>query len=60
MVFALRQDGVQEFYVDKALVKEYREVSEQRFQNMTDDDRQRHATAEVARTGTDGAEEPRD
>jgi predicted esterase YcpF (UPF0227 family) len=36
-----RQDGVQEFYVDKALVKEYREVSEQRFQNMTDDDRQR-------------------
>ena len=36
-----RQDGVQEFYVDKTLVKEYREVSEQRFQNMTDDDRQR-------------------
>ena len=36
-----RQDGVQEFYVDKALVKEYREVSELRFQNMTDDDRQR-------------------
>ena len=36
-----RQDGVQEFYVDKALVKEYREVSEQRFQNMTNDDRQR-------------------
>lgn len=36
-----RQDGVQEFYVDKALVKEYREVSEQRFQNMTDDDCQR-------------------
>ena len=36
-----RQDGVQEFYVDKALVKEYREVSEQRFHNMTDDDRQR-------------------
>ena len=36
-----RQDGAQEFYVDKALVKEYREVSEQRFQNMTDDDRQR-------------------
>ena len=36
-----RQDGVQEFYVDKALVKEYREVAEQRFQNMTDDDRQR-------------------
>jgi predicted esterase YcpF (UPF0227 family) len=36
-----RLDGVQEFYVDKALVKEYREVSEQRFQGMTDDDRQR-------------------
>ena len=36
-----RQDGVQEFYVDKALVKEYREVSEQRFKDMTDDDRQR-------------------
>ena len=36
-----RQDGAQEFYVDKALVKEYREVSEQRFQNMTDDDCQR-------------------
>ena len=36
-----RLDGVQEFYVDKALVKEYREVSEQRFQGLTDDDRQR-------------------
>lgn len=36
-----RLDGVQEFYVDKTLVKEYREVSEQRFEGMTDDDRQR-------------------
>ena len=26
-----RQDGVQEFYVDKALIKEYKEVTEQRF-----------------------------
>ena len=36
-----RQDGVQEFYVDKALVKAYRDVSEQRFVGLTDDDRQR-------------------
>ena len=36
-----RQDGVQEFYVDKALIKEYREVSEQRFVGITDDDRER-------------------
>jgi len=36
-----RQDGVQEFYVDKALVKAYREVSEQRFEGLTDDDRRR-------------------
>ena len=36
-----RKDGVQEFYVDKALVKEYREVSEQRFEGLTDEDRQR-------------------
>jgi hypothetical protein len=35
-----RLDGVQEFYVDKALVKEYREVSEQRFQNLTPEDEQ--------------------
>ena len=33
-----RLDGVQEFYVDKALVKEYREVSEQRFQGLTPED----------------------
>ena len=29
-----RQDGVQEFYVDKALVKEYKEQSEQRFSKV--------------------------
>ena len=36
-----RLDGVQEFYVDKALVKEYRDVSEQRFQGLTPEDEQR-------------------
>lgn len=36
-----RQDGVQTFYVDKALVKAYREVSEQRFEGLDDEDRQR-------------------
>ncbi|MBQ8096941.1 MAG: esterase [Prevotella sp.] len=36
-----RQDGVQSFYVDKALVKEYRQVSERRFEGLDDDDRQR-------------------
>ena len=36
-----RLDGVQEFYVDKTLVKEYREVSEQRFQGLTPEDEQR-------------------
>ncbi len=36
-----RQDGVQTFYVDKAMVKEYRQVSEQRFEGIDDDDRQR-------------------
>ena len=35
-----RLDGVQEFYVDKALVKAYRDVSEQRFVGLTDEDRQ--------------------
>ena len=29
-----RLDGVQQFYVDKALVKEYRQVSEQRFSGL--------------------------
>ncbi len=36
-----RQDGVQEFYVDKALVKEYRDVSEQRFVGVTAEDAKR-------------------
>ena len=36
-----RQDGVQEFYVDKALIKEYREQSEHRFKDVDDADRQR-------------------
>ena len=36
-----RLDGVQEFYVDKALVKEYRDVSEQRFSGLTPEDGQR-------------------
>jgi predicted esterase YcpF (UPF0227 family) len=36
-----RQDGVQQFYVDKALVKAYREVSEQRFEELDDEDRRR-------------------
>ena len=33
-----RLDGVQEFYVDKAMVKAYREVSEQRFEGLTPED----------------------
>ena len=36
-----RQDGVQTFYVDKTMVKAYREVSEQRFEGQDDEDRQR-------------------
>ena len=36
-----RQDGVQQFYVDKALVKEYRTVSEQRFHGVSADERSR-------------------
>ena len=36
-----RQDGVQQFYVDKAMVKEYRTVSEQRFQGISDEERRR-------------------
>lgn len=36
-----RLDGIQEFYVDKALVKEYREQSEHRFEGIDDEDRQR-------------------
>ena len=34
-----RLDGAQEFYVDKAMVKAYREVSEQRFEGLTPEDR---------------------
>ncbi len=34
-----RQDGIQEFYVDKALIKEYREQAEQRFAGVTDEDK---------------------
>jgi len=36
-----RLDGIQEFYVDKSLIKEYREQSEQRFEGITDEERQR-------------------
>lgn len=36
-----RQDGVREFYVDKSLVKAYREVSEQRFVGLTPEDESR-------------------
>lgn len=36
-----RADGVQTFYVDKALVKKYRQVSDQRFEALDDVDRKR-------------------
>ena len=36
-----RQDGIQEFYVDKALIKEYKEQSEHRFEGITDEEKQR-------------------
>ena len=36
-----RQDGIQEFYVDKALVKEYKEQSEHRFEGITEEEQQR-------------------
>ena len=36
-----RQDGVQQFYIDKAMVKEYRNVSEQRFHGINAEERQR-------------------
>ncbi len=39
--FNPRQDGVQEFYVDKPLVKRYREVSEQRFNGVDEQERKR-------------------
>lgn len=40
--FSERQDGVQEFYVDKPLVKEYRMVSERCFARAAESDEQRH------------------
>lgn len=36
-----RLDGVQQFYVDKALVKEYRQVSEQRFSGCSKEEQKR-------------------
>lgn len=36
-----RQDGIQEFYVDKALVKEYKDRSEHRFEGVTDEEHRR-------------------
>ena len=39
--FAPREDGVQEFYVDKALVKEYKLVSEQCFAQVNEVEQQR-------------------
>ena len=36
-----RQDGVQTFYVDKALVKEYRQVSDRRFEGLNEQDSRR-------------------
>ena len=36
-----REDGVQEFIVTKALVKEYQEITEQNFSNVTPDEQQR-------------------
>ena len=40
--FSPRRDGVQEFYVDKPLVKEYRAVSELNFSRADAPDEQRH------------------
>ena len=39
--FSPRDDGVQEFYVDKALVKEYKLVSEQCFAQVNEEEQQR-------------------
>lgn len=39
--FSPRQDGVQEFYVDKSLVKEYRQICEGNFQGINDEEQQR-------------------
>jgi hypothetical protein len=38
--FSPRQDGVQEFYVDKPMVKEYRQMTEQNFLHADDEDEQ--------------------
>ena len=38
--FSPRQDGVQEFYVDKAMVKEYRAITEGNFAHADDPDEQ--------------------
>ena len=38
--FSPRQDGVQEFYVDKPLVKEYQLITEQNFAHADDEDEQ--------------------
>jgi len=40
--FSPRQDGVQEFYVDKPLVKEYKSITEQNFSKAGDPDEQHH------------------
>lgn len=37
-----RQDGIQDFIVTKALVKEYKEMTEHCFENVTDEERRQH------------------
>jgi predicted esterase YcpF (UPF0227 family) len=39
--FSPRKDGVQKFFVDKALVKEYKACTEQNFSGVTDEEKQR-------------------
>ena len=39
--FSPREDGVQEFYVDKPLVKEYRQATEQNFQGIDAEEQRR-------------------
>ena len=39
--FSPRADGVQEFYVDKPLVKEYKQCTEQNFSGVTEEERRR-------------------
>ncbi len=39
--FNPRKDGVQKFFVDNNIVKEYRRISEQCFSNVTDEERKR-------------------